>query len=154
MPEYIFAETADHYRETTQLFKEYAAWLNIDLCFQRFEEELRGVNQMYAKPSGAVILCSEGGEYIACVALRPIDAESAELKRMYVKEPFRKAGIGESLLKMAVAYAKNAGYKTIKLDTLDTMQPAISLYKKHGFTECAAYYHNPHPAAVYLEKNL
>ncbi|MFZ1528212.1 MAG: GNAT family N-acetyltransferase [Ferruginibacter sp.] len=151
MPDYYFAATDRDYAEAAILFKEYATWLNIDLGFQHFEEELQQLRSMYAKPFGGIILCRNGLEYIACAGIRKIDAENAELKRMFVKEAFRGKNIGSTLLKMALQLAKDCGYKKVKLDTLNSMLPAMELYKKYGFKEIPAYYHNPNPTAVYFE---
>lgn len=151
MPDYHFAVTDTDYTEAAVLFKEYAAWLNIDLGFQHFEEELRELKTIYTKPYGGIILCSNGREYIACAGIRKIYAQNAELKRMFVKPSFRGKGIASTLLKMALQLANDCGYKKVKLDTLNTMLPAMALYKKFGFKEIPAYYHNPNPAAVYFE---
>ena len=40
------------------------------------------------------------------------------------------------------------------LDTIEPLKAAIALYKKHGFTECEAYYHNPMADVIYMKKNL
>lgn len=151
MPDYYFATTDTDYAEAEALFKEYAAWLNIDLGFQHFEEELKQLKTMYGKPFGGIILCSNGSECIACAGIRRIDAENAELKRMFVKESFRGKSLGSTLLEKALQLAKDCGYKKVKLDTLHTMLPAMELYKKYGFKEIPAYYHNPNPTAVYFE---
>ena len=73
---------------------------------------------------------------------------------MYVRPELQHKGIGTLLLQSALRFAKEAGYKKIQLDTLNTMLPAINLYKKNGFYEIPAYYFNPEPTAVYFEKTL
>ncbi len=151
MPDYYFAVTDSDYAEAAALFREYAAWLNIDLGFQHFEEELRELKSMYAKPFGGIILCKNGTACIACTGIRKIDAQNAELKRMFVKPSFHGKGIGSALLKMALQLARDCGYKKVKLDTLNTMLPAMEFYKKYGFKEIPAYYHNPNATAVYFE---
>ena len=154
MPENIHVNTNEEYKAATSLFKEYAAWLNIDLSFQHFEEELAQLKEMYASPSGGIILSKKEKEYIGCIAIRKIDAEIAELKRMYVKPAFQQFGIGSALLQDALALAKKYNYKKIRLDTLSNMTPAINLYKRNGFYEIPAYYFNPEATAVYFEKIL
>jgi len=76
------------------------------------------------------------------------------MKRMWVKPGSQKTGVGTELLTAALQLASDCGYTSIRLDTLHTMLPAISLYRKHGFYEIPAYYHNPDPRALYLEKIL
>jgi putative acetyltransferase len=154
MPEYIHVHTAEEYAAAAMLFKQYAQWLNIDLSFQHFDEELEQLRNMYASPDGGIILCTTPSEYVGCIAIRKIDADIAELKRMYVMPAFQKLGIGNSLLQEALLLAKKYGYKKIRLDTLSNMMPAINLYKQNGFYEIPAYYYNPEETAVYFEKML
>ena len=81
MYDYIIAGTDEDYRNAAKLFKEYAAWLNIDLSFQYFEEELQELKTMYAAPGGGIILSKNGNDYIASVAIRKINNKTAELKK-------------------------------------------------------------------------
>ena len=152
MPDYLFASTKEEYTAAAVLFREYAAWLNIDLAFQHFEKEMKELETMYTAPHGGIVLCKENNEFIGCVAIRKIDEENAEMKRMWIKTNQQGKGIGSALLHKAIELAKECGYKKIKLDTLSHMTPAMNLYKKHGFVEIPAYYHNPHASAVFFEK--
>ena len=154
MPEYIHVNTAEEYDAAASLFRQYATWLNIDLGFQKFEEEMQGLKKMYAQPYGGIILSKNENEFNGCIAIRKIDKDTAELKRMYVKSEFQHKGIGTGLLNEAILLAKKYGYKKIRLDTLSNMKPAIDLYKLNGFYEIPAYYFNPEPTAVYFEKIL
>lgn len=151
MADYFIANSAEEYINAAKLFKEYAAWLNIDLSFQNFKDELNELKTMYATPHGGIIVCKIKNECVACVGLRKIDNYTAELKRMYVQPAFQRAGIAKALLQKAIELAKVANYKCIRLDTLNYMLPAINLYKKYGFVEIPAYYHNPNTTAVYFE---
>lgn len=154
MKEFITANTAGEFAAAAMLFSEYAAAININLDFQHFEEELKTLQQMYAAPQGGIILCREAAAYIACVAVRKINDEVAELKRMFVQPQYQGRGIGKTLLENSLALARQCGYKKIRLDTLNYMHPAIELYKVYGFYEIPAYYHNPIATAVYFEKIL
>ena len=151
MYDYIIAGTDEDYSNAAKLFKEYAAWLNIDLSFQHFEEELQELKTMYAAPGGGIILSKNGNDYIASVAIRKINNETAELKRMFVQPAYQNKGIGKKLLEKAIEFARCANYCCIRLDTLNNMLPAINLYKQYGFYEIPAYYHNPNTTAVYFE---
>ena len=154
MFENIHVHTDAEYEAAISLFRQYAAWLNIDLSFQHFEEELVSLKEMYGPPVGGIILCKKGSAYAGCIAIRKIDAETAELKRMYVRPEFQQLGIGNALLQDALALAKKYHYKKIRLDTLSNMTPAINLYKRNGFYEIPAYYFNPEKTAVFFEKIL
>ncbi len=136
------------------LFREYADWLGIDLCFQGFEEELSSLPGAYAPPSGALFLVMDENNPVGCVAIRRIDHCTAELKRLYVKPELRDKGLGKSLSMRAIDVAEALGYDSIKLDTLGRMEQAVELYKYLGFEEIGPYYNNPEPDAVFMEKKL
>jgi putative acetyltransferase len=150
----IIANTAEHYEAAIALFKEYATWLNIDLDFQNFDTELQQLAEMYAAPDGIILLCMQQDKYTGCVAVRSKGDQIAELKRMYVQPAQRGKGIAKELLQQAIEFAKDAGYKKIRLDTLANMTPAINLYTQFGFYEIPAYYHNPEANAVFFEREL
>jgi len=154
MPDFIKAATKAEYDAAISLFEEYAGWLNIDLCFQHFSEELAQISTIYAPPSGGIILVKAGDAYIGCAGIRRIDDEVAELKRMYVKAEFQQQGIGKALLQETLALATELHYKKVRLDTLSRLVPAIHLYRQSGFYDIPAYYHNPEKSVVYLEKQL
>ena len=154
MRAYIHATSDADYAAAADLFRAYATWLNIDLGFQHFSEELQQLKKMYALPVGGIILCKIDDGAIGCVGIRKQEEEIAELKRMYVQPAFQHKGIGKELLEEAIKLAIECGYKKIRLDTLSNMHPAINLYTQYGFYEIPAYYYNPEPTAVYFEKDL
>ncbi|MEJ8845727.1 GNAT family N-acetyltransferase [Variovorax rhizosphaerae] len=160
------------------IFREYAASLSFDLCFQNFEEELSGLPGEYAEPRGALLIAlvdaadvvpdigaplltrSDGKPaYVAgCCALRPLDTvdepNAAEMKRLYVRPAFRGCGLGRQLAEAALDAARSAGYACVLLDTLDEMELARAMYEDLGFEEVPPYYHNPIPGAHYLKVEL
>lgn len=146
------ASTDCEYANAGELFRAYAASLHISLDFQHFEEELDALKQMYVKPYGGIILASEQDKVVGCVALRKFSDRAGELKRMYIQPEHQKRGIGKLLLEQALLLAKECNYSRVKLDTLNTMIPAINLYKQAGFYETVPYYNNPIEAAIYFEK--
>ena len=152
--DFINASTNVAYENAAILFKEYAAWLSIDLSFQHFEDELKELKSMYALPEGGIILCKNADDYIGCVAVRRIDDKTGELKRMYIKRAYQNKGLGKKLLDEALALAKKCGYESVRLDTLNTMASAMNFYKRNGFIETAPYYNNPIDTAVYFQKFL
>ena len=154
MTSYYLAETDHDYEVASALFQEYAASIKIDLDFQHFDEELNELKKMYAKPFGGIILAKLEDEIIGCVAIRKINPETGELKRMFIKPRFQNKGIGKFLLEEAFHLARECNYTILKLDTLNYMHPAIHLYKQAGFYETAPYYYNPITTAIYFEKKL
>lgn len=140
------------------IFQEYADSLGVDLCFQQFDEELASLPGEYAPPRGALFLASVDGEIAGCCALRPLDTadypNAAEMKRLYVRKPFRNFGLGRQLAEATLDAAREAGYASVLLDTLDEMETARALYEELGFREIPPYYHNPIPGAHYLKAAL
>jgi putative acetyltransferase len=137
-----------------KLFEEYAASLDIDLCFQDFEHELETLPGGYGPPEGTIIVAFSDGEPAGCVALRRLESAACEMKRLYVKPEHRGKGIGRALAEAVIERARDIGYASIKLDTLRSMTEANALYLSLGFTECAAYRHNPCECPVYMELSL
>jgi len=133
-----------------ELFAEYAASLDVDLCFQDFAGELAGLPGDYAPPSGCLLLLRLDDLDAGCVALRPIAPGTVELKRLYLRADARRGGWGRRLALAAIERARALGYREIKLDTLATMVAARKLYATLGFRPCAPYYRNPLPDPVYL----
>ena len=134
------------------LFLEYARSLNFSLCFQSFDEELRTLPGAYAPPRGKLLLAMEQDLAAGCIALRPLDAHTCEMKRLYVRPGFRGKGAGRLLVDGVIAAARSLGYERMRLDTVaDSMQDAIALYRRRGFREIPPYCANPVPGALYLE---
>ena len=138
------AEAAD-VEAVRELLGEYAAGLGVDLSFQNFEAEL-------ADPLGfyELVLLAEGG----CVALRRIDDETCEMKRLYVRDAARGSGLGRRLAEALLAEARARGFRRMLLDTLPTMTAARSLYATLGFVETEPYRYNPVPGTTFLELSL
>ena len=155
----IHADRADQMPHVRRLFTEYAEWIGIDLCFQGFDRELAELPGRYAPPRGRTLLALHGepetelsDEALAgCVALRPLDEHICEMKRLFVRPAFRGQGLGRRLALAVLDEARSIGYRTMRLDTLNTMTEAIALYKSIGFVEIESYYDNPIPCAVYME---
>ena len=151
------ASVAD-WEATRVIFQEYAASLKVDLCFQGFEDELKTLPGDYAEPRGALLLAWVDGALAGCCALRPLDgsdySNAAEMKRLYVRPPFRGLGLGRQLTEGILDAARKSGYSCVLLDTLDDMESARALYEDLGFVEIPPYYHNPYAGAHYLKVDI
>ncbi len=153
------AELPRDLSEVRSLFREYAASLNIDLCFQDFEAELAGLPGKYNPPKGRLLLAwagteATGREAIGCVALRPLEGATCEMKRLYVRPQARGGQLGRRLAERICQEARSMGYSRICLDTLPTMVAALKLYTSLGFKPIDPYVFNPVPGAVFLELEL
>lgn len=137
-----------------KLFIEYANTLGFDLSFQDFDKEISSLIEIYSPPYGALIIAKMEEKPIGCVALRKINENICEMKRLYVKLKFRGRGIGKILVFYVLKEAKRIGYKFIRLDTVPKMREAIALYKSFGFYEIEAYRYNPVKGAKFMEFEL
>jgi len=154
MPEFITAVTEEHYREARALLREYEVEIEVDLCFQGFEEELETLDRVYGSPGGRFFLVRQGERTAGCVALRDLGSGICEMKRLFVRPGFRGKGLGRECAERIVRTAREMGYAAMRLDTLPAMHPAIGLYRSMGFTEIAPYTVNPCEGALFMELGL
>ncbi len=154
MPTLRQAETAEDVETARLLFKEYAASIGFDLCFQGFDQELAGLPGNYAPPDGRLLLLVEDGHAAGCVALRKVGPDACEMKRLYVRPEFRGRSLGRALTEAAIREARGLEYARLMLDTVPSMAAAIALYRALGFREIAPYRPNPIPGALYFELRL
>ncbi|MDB0440603.1 GNAT family N-acetyltransferase [Clostridioides difficile] len=151
---FIEANDLENLENVKILFTEYSNSLNIDLCFQDFNNELKTLPGKYKKPSGSLILAFVDENLAGCVALKKLEDDVCELKRLYVRDKFRGLKIGKILLEEIVKEAKNIGYTYMRLDTLPSMKSAQGLYEKIGFYDINPYTYNPIEGARYMELKL
>jgi len=155
LTEIVCACSIDDTENARLLFKEYAAWLEIDLCFQNFEKELSELPGDYAPPDGRLLLAFVNQALAGCIALRKIEEGLCEMKRLFVRPEFRGKSLGRGLAEAIIRSAKQIGYKRMRLDTLPPkMNDAIGLYQSLGFKEIEPYYNNPVPGALFMELDL
>lgn len=148
------AEFPAHLAVVRALFQDYAAGLGFDLGFQDFAGELADLPGKYAPPRGRLLLAWLGEGVVGCVALRPIDAQTCEMKRLYLRPGLRGSGLGRKLVERICTEARQAGYGRICLDTVPQMKSAIALYTHLGFAPVAPYVHNPIAGALFLGRAL
>jgi putative acetyltransferase len=136
------------------LIEEYAESIGYDLCFQGFDNEMATLPGDYRRPRGRLLLALDGSEPAGCVALRPLEPEVCEMKRLYVRPSYRGTGLGHQLAERIVEEGRAAGYTRMRLDTLVTMRRARALYTELGFVTIPPYRPNPLPGAEFLELDL
>lgn len=138
------------------LFEAYAASLPIDLAYQDFAGELAGLPGKYAPPRGALLLARQDlGGAAGCVAMRPLaDPACCEMKRLYVRPAWRGTGLGRRLAQAIIGEARQVGYRAMRLDTLASMEGALSLYRSLGFVSVDAYYAPTPSGTVFMELPL
>lgn len=164
----VAADSPARIEAVRELFKEYAASLSFNLCFQSFEEELARLPGEYAPWSGMLLLALVDNQPAGCVALHRIgdgpaedddeilsELDICEMKRLFVRQQFRGYGLGRQLVDAILKCAAAIGYRRMRLDTIpNEMSRAVEMYQKLGFVEIAPYRVNPIAGAKYLELDL
>ena len=117
------------------LFREYAGWLQVDYCLKDFEAELAGLPGDCVPPDGGLWIARVDGAAAGCVALKPLSAGASEMKRLWVRAPYRGQQLGRRLAEAALAGARDGGRCCVVLETLDFMTAAQALYADLGFRE-------------------
>jgi putative acetyltransferase len=149
------ADLPQHIAAARELFLEYAQSLDFDLSFQNFDEEMATLPGKYVPPLGRLYLADQDGSYAGCVALRPLEDLTCEMKRLYVRPQHRRKGVGQVLAEIAIQEARRIGYRRLRLDSIEhEMREAVALYRWFGFREIEPYTKNPVPGAIFMELDL
>ena len=143
----LFTEYTDFLVKGDKEFRKY-------LEIQKYNHEVENLEEKYGHPYGRLYIAFVDENVAGCIALRKIDDDNCELKRLYVKPQYRGKNIGGSLVKHIIKEAENIGYKHILLDTLPFLNVAIDMYKKYGFYEIESYNNSPMENLIYLKYDL
>ncbi|MGH4027985.1 GNAT family N-acetyltransferase [Actinomycetota bacterium Odt1-20B] len=98
-------------------------------------------------PAGVLLLGRYGDEPLGMAGVRLIDAETAELKRVFVQKEARGTGGGPVLLAAAEDAARGLGARRMVLDTRSDLAEAWSLYERNGYVRT-----EPHNDEEYAER--
>ena len=158
MIEIIQAETPEQIAIAREMMLEYATWLEFNLCFQGFDEELRTLPGKYTPPAGRLLLALWEEKPAGVIALRPLAGQESavcEMKRLFVRREFRGHSIGRMLAEQVIADALEIGYERMRLDTIPgKMDSAIAMYRAMGFAEIEPYYQTPVGQTLFMELQL
>jgi GNAT superfamily N-acetyltransferase len=128
--------------QVREMLEEYVAWIGLDLAFQDVDAELAQLPGDYAPPRGALFVIGDT-RLVATIGLRPIDDDTCEMKRLFVRPEARGQGLAKRLIARVLDEARRLRYQEIRLDTLPMMGDAQSLYAAIGFCDIAPYYETP-----------
>lgn len=92
----------------------------------------------FQRPDGAALVAGDGRP-LGCVLLRRLDATTAEVKRLWVMPEARGMGLARRLMQAIEDEARALGYRALKLDTHQSLTPAITLYQASGWSPIPAY---------------
>ena len=146
----VDAVTSHHIEQVRVLFAEYWKSFGFTPCFQGFGGELAALPGDYAR----IRLAVESGEPAGCVAIRRLDGDRAEFKRLYVRPKFRGTGLGRQLLTEVIATAREWGCRELVCDTMPVMADALAMYQRHGFAIVGPYSDKATPGAIDLSLAL
>jgi ribosomal protein S18 acetylase RimI-like enzyme len=149
--EVLVPRTTEELDQVRALMRGFVAWHRerhrqdlelIDRYFDAagFERELAGLPGDYRAPDGQLLLATADGAPAGCAALRRLDGDACEMKRMYVDGQFRGTGVGRVLSDRLLTDARSLGYRRMRLDTSIRQPEAQALYRRLGFTRIAPYY--------------
>ena len=151
----------DHPEEILSLFTEYTHMLvshdpsfQIYLDIQHYADEIRDLEAKYGRPEGRLYLALWEGEAAGCIALRRLDEQRCEMKRLYVRPAFRGHRIGDALVDRVIGDARAIGYRHMLLDTLPFLESAIHMYQKRGFYEIPCYNDSPVETTIFMQYDL
>lgn len=143
----LFTEYTDMLLAESPAFRAY-------LAIQHYDEELQHPEAKYGPPDGRLYLACWDGEAAGCIALRKLDRETCEMKRLYVRPAFRGRGIASRLVRQIIDDARTIGYRRMRLDTLPFLRDAIALYRRFGFYDIPCYNDSPMAETIFLQLDL
>jgi len=136
------------------LFRLCVYDLGTNLAAQDFDEELAGLPGWYVPSIGGIWLATDGDEFTGCVGLLPFTNETCEMRRLFVREPYRNQGLGRKLAEQAIETGKQAGYRQICTQTVPSHPSGMKLLRSLGFVEVESYTFKPVQGAVFFAKEL
>lgn len=133
-----------------QAVPPFASYLQVQHC----DAEVANLRQKYGKPDGRLYLARADGKPAGCIALRKLDDNTCEIKRLYVRPLFRRKKIGDTLMQRTLSDAREIGYQYVNLDTLPMLTGAIHMFRKLNFQEIPRYNDSPLPGTVFMQLQL
>jgi putative acetyltransferase len=92
-------------------------------------------------PNVTFFAARSGADVVAIGALKHVDDAHAELKSMHTSEAVRGQGVGAAMVAHLLAFAADAGYRRVSLETGagQAFAPAHRLYERFGFERCEPF---------------
>jgi ribosomal protein S18 acetylase RimI-like enzyme len=160
MLEIIAATTDEDIEIVKGLLEEYlSSMLELDgpvhiKEVEAHKQQMNNPGDYFRPPDGCLLVAKYKKESAGCVALRKLNNDICEMKRLYVKPEFRGLKIGRELAERVIEQARRIGYERIRIHTITALERANRLYKSLGFNEIDPYEDTPREDAVFMELRL
>lgn len=111
-------------------------WIEKYFSVERHDREIlddpRGA---VIEPGGQIFMAVVGGEPAGTVAMIPAAEGVFELTKMAVAPRFQGRGLGDKLIEQSLEFARDQKAASVFLESHRSLQPALAMYRKHGFVE-------------------
>ena len=116
---------------------------------QRVLEDMDDVQQSYFDNDGIFLVMTNNDQIIATGAIRKIDGETCELKRLWLLSDYHGKGLGYRMMQELLSFARETGYQRMRLEADQEYQDrAFNFYKRLGFYEIPRYSDNEDDIAM------
>jgi putative acetyltransferase len=115
-------------------------------------DDMENIAAQYREPTGIFLSLTDNGRVVGTGAIRRLDDETCELKRMWFLPEYRGKGYGTKISERLFQFARAAGYKRVWLDTVPVLEAANRMYRRLGFEPIERY--NDGPGTIFMEKRL
>jgi putative acetyltransferase len=115
-------------------------------------DDMDNIAAQYREPPGIFLVLMDSGRVVGTGAIRRLDDETCELKRMWFLPEYRGKGYGTKISERLFQFARVAGYKRVRLDTVPLLEAANRMYRRLGFEPIERY--NDGPGTIFMEKPL
>ena len=114
-------------------------------------EDMDDVQQSYFDDAGTFLVTVDRDRIIGTGAIKKLDDEICELKRLWFLKEYRGQGLGYRMTMELLSFARGQGYRRVRLETDPVAQsPAIRFYKRLGFYEIPRYRQSDDETAMEL----
>lgn len=135
------------------IWKEFSGWkMSAEEIAEKYCEEELYIQSLYFDNDGTYLTLQENGKIVGTGALKKIDAQTAELKRMYLYSKYHGSGWALKIFDQLMDFARTHGYKKVRLGVYDPVLQAraVAFYKKQGFYPIDRY--DDQNLGLYMEK--
>ena len=117
-----------------ELFEEYSQIKGAESCFVSFDKEMNNLEEFYQ--GGTMLVGYEDDRPVACIAIKKLDDDICEAKRLFIKPEFRGKGYARKMLGTMLDKSEELGFREVTFTTKPSvMQIGYELYKRMGFEE-------------------